>query len=42
MRYIANSEESFIFTLTDIKRHIGICLNTRSNDEVITNILFVL
>lgn len=41
-RYIANSEESFLFTLNDIKKHIGITTTTRSNDETITNILFVL
>ena len=41
-RYIANNEEPFIFTLADIKKHIGVCVTTRSNDEVITNILFVL
>ncbi len=41
-RYIANSEESFLFTLNDIKKHIGITITTRSNDETITNILFVL
>lgn len=42
MRYIANNEESFVFTLNDVKKHIGICATTRSNDEAITNILFVL
>ena len=42
MRYIANDEQPFIFTLTDIKKHIGVCATTRSNDEVITNILFIL
>ena len=42
MRYIANNEEMFQFKLFDIKKHIGICSTTRSNDEIITNILFVL
>ena len=42
MRYIANGEETFLFKLSDIKKHIGICATTRSNDDVITNILFVL
>lgn len=42
MRYIANNEEVFQFKLSDVKKHIGICSTTRSNDEIITNILFVL
>ena len=42
VRYIANGEEYFIFKLSDIKKHIGICATTRSNDDVIVNILFVL
>lgn len=42
MRYIANNEEIFQFKLSDVKKHIGICSTTRSNDEIITNILFVL
>lgn len=42
MRFIANNEQPFIFTLTDVKKHIGICSTTRSNDEVVTNILFIL
>lgn len=41
-RYYANKDESYQFTLEQIKKHIGICTTTRSNDEVITNILFVL
>ena len=32
----------FQFTLEQIKNHIGICSTTRSNDDIITNILFVL
>lgn len=42
MRYIANNEKMFQFKLSDVKKHIGICSTTRSNDEIITNILFVL
>ena len=30
------------FTLEQVKTHIGICATTRSNDNIITNILFVL
>jgi len=42
MRYVANDEKPFTFLLSDVKKHIGICTTTRSNDEVINNILFVL
>ena len=42
MRYIANGEKEFLFRLSEIKKHIGICATTRSNDDVIVNILFVL
>lgn len=41
-RYYANECKSYQFTLEQIKRHIGICTTTRSNDEIVTNILFVL
>lgn len=41
-RYFANNCKSFQFTLTQIKTFLGLCATTRSNDEVITNILFVL
>ena len=41
-RYIANNEQPYIFTLEQIKNQIGISNKTRSNDEVINNILFVL
>lgn len=41
-RYWANEGKPFQFTLEQIKSHIGICTTTRSNDNVITNILFVL
>lgn len=41
-RYIANKEKPFQFTLAQIKAAIGISTSTRSNDNIITNILFVL
>lgn len=40
--YYANNCQSFQFTLEQIKKYIGICSNTRSNDEIVVNILFVL
>lgn len=42
LRFYANHEQSFTFQLSDIKKYIGICATTRSNDDIITNILFVL
>ena len=41
-RYYANGCKPVQFTLESIKAFIGICTTTRSNDEIITNILFVL
>ncbi len=41
-RYMANFEKPFQFTLSQIKGAIGISTATRSNDNIITNILFVL
>lgn len=41
-RYYANDCQPFRFTLDQIKVHIGICTKTPSNNEVITNILYVL
>ena len=41
-RYYANQCKSFQFTLAQVKEYIGICASTRSNDDTITNILFVL
>lgn len=41
-RYIANNEKPFQFTLMQVKSYIGISTATKSNDEIITNILFVL
>lgn len=40
--YYGNSCQSFQFTLEQIKHQIGICTTTRSNDGIVTNILFVL
>lgn len=40
--YYANDCQPFQFTLEQIKQQIGICTTTRSNDDIITNILFVL
>lgn len=40
--YYANDCTPVKFTLEQVKRNIGICSTTRSNDEVVTNILFVL
>lgn len=40
--YYANGCKPVQFTLEQIKRKIGICTTTRSNDDIITNILFVL
>jgi Mn-dependent DtxR family transcriptional regulator len=41
-RYYANQCKSFQFTLAQVKEYIGICATTRSNDDTVTNILFVL
>ena len=41
-RYIANNEKPFEFSLASVKSHIGICATTRSNNDIITNILFIL
>ena len=41
-RYIANGEKPFVFTLSQVKDFIGISTTTRSNDNIITNILYVL
>ena len=40
--YCKKQYKSFKFTLEQVKQGIGICSTTRSNDDVITNILFVL
>ena len=42
LRYIAEDEQPFIFTYGELKRFIGISDATRSNDDTIFNILFVL
>lgn len=41
-RYFAAGHKPFQFTLEQVKRHIGVCTSTRSNDDTVTNILFVL
>ncbi len=41
-RYSSEGFKPFIFTLTQLKSVVGICTDTRSNDEIITNILVVL
>ena len=40
--YYANECRPFQFTLDQIKSYIGVSTNTRSNNDIITNILFVL
>ncbi len=40
--YYANNCEPFQFTLAQVKAQIGVCATTRSNDDVVTNILYVL
>ena len=42
IQYIKNGNKPFIFTLEQLKQQVGICATTRSNDNIITNILFVL
>lgn len=41
-RYYANGKEPFKFTLAQVKANVGLSDKTRSNDDIITNILFVL
>lgn len=41
-RYYSNNCQSFQFTLDQVKTFIGISTSTRSNNDVVTNILFVL
>ena len=41
-RYFANDGKSFQFTLDQVKSYIGISTSTRSNNDIITNILYVL
>lgn len=40
--YFKNSCQPFQFTITQVKEFIGISTKTRSNDDIITNILFIL
>lgn len=35
-------QKPFQFALDEVKRHVGICATTRSNNNIITDILFVL
>jgi DNA-binding transcriptional ArsR family regulator len=41
-RYYANGKEPFKFTLAQVKANVGISDKTRSNDDIVTNILFIL
>ena len=41
-RYVANQEQSYIFTLNQLKDYIGFSTNTRTNNSTITDILQVL
>lgn len=41
-KYYREGQQTFQFTLEEVKRHIGICATTRSNNNIITDILFVL
>ena len=41
-RYFANESKPYTFTLDQIKTRIGVSTTTRSNNDIITNILFVL
>ena len=41
-RFLKEKQKPFVFTLEQLKQCIGICTSTRSNDNVITNILYVL
>ena len=41
-QYYSNGCKPFVFTIEQIKKYIGISTSTRSNDEVVSNILYVL
>ncbi len=41
-RYYANGKEPFKFTLAQVKANVGMSDKTRSNDDIVTNILFIL
>ena len=41
-KFYANEYKPFQFTIEQIKNHIGISTTTRSNDEIVSNILFIL
>lgn len=40
--FYANKEQGFQISLEQLKKYIGICSTTRSNDDIVTNILFLL
>jgi hypothetical protein len=40
--YYANGNRPFQFTLDQVKSYIGISTSTRSNNDTVTNILYVL
>lgn len=41
-QYYSNGCKPFVFTIEQIKKYIGISTSTRSNDEVVSNILYIL
>lgn len=41
-RYCANGYRSFQFTIDQIKKYVGLSMSTRSNNEAVVNMLFVL
>ena len=41
-RYIANGEQEFIATMSQMKKFIGVATNTTSNNDVINDILHIL
>ena len=41
-RYYANDCNEFIITLTQIKNHVGLSNKSKSNNEIVTDILYVL
>jgi hypothetical protein len=41
-KYWSKEQQPFQITLEEVKKHIGICATTRSNNNIITDILFVL
>lgn len=41
-QYYSNGCKPFVFTIEQIKKYIGISTSTRSNDEIVNNILYIL